>query len=923
MSRLKVIRIAKLLASSPSSITPAPSLPWTSLGAARDHLHDELEALYWDGAAAELDNVVRTLRAWHHEQHPNLADVTVEDEDDDNVYGFDTFLDQVSEEAREKCIRELRDRKEGSRYGFDPPTVYEAALSDVIRERKAELVSAQLKAAVRKALKGTPKLRRPQQRAWMLLQAAGFLDIDKLIEQRPPPEGLRHAKRPAIPQLAPAKFDKDWIPKFEPLRCLRPECKAVICGSMYKSQGKNSESSTICEDCYWRFHHGRPSASSYVKAYKHCVLRESVSSETSRSICLCGDVDHLDTSGKPTSLYPVGRTAKHVDVAGTGTPQCGLLKLGEAVATAKYNGLEEVAGQKGVRVLKVEEKQRRRSYKTGIDAAKYEAMLRERPTDPGDDDDVPIFTRQFADTNPFGHVHMSIRVGPLVVENGVAHTKGGARISLRELPVFYERARQRSDRVLLVDGTPDRGLWKGNQPATQPKRYKAIMKQVVGLPFSGILPHEAELEIVRDLLDASECMTDESNNNEKSPRASRIQLVMVKLKALISSRVRLYLRHVADVLVDPSVNLSWSPKQNNCLTFCNKIVDADLFRPLVRGHADDKAQPLYLLSFVCPERGYVKPSVRTKHDVPSGLLEDYLRRFYFGRHHDADMLDSLQEYWYDWGAFGGPLFRNQDMFPWDCTEAYGRHPTKCGDCNLAKHLWAFPFDSWSATALHLARGQDMYAPAKVEPRLSASGPSADSKSWTRNRLQVLAASSKLYRGVAAMARTPLFCRTTAWLHKEGEGLLQQHPSLSRVRMGGIHRAQPYSHDFDSGTQADYFLAPWAILPRDEQIADYQKLRDARASLADVDSDAASARLAKPPFQTKTATRDFGGFGGRRSGAVGSYYSYSSHTTATNNAQIVWIADAGFTPDACDAERGTGACAGDSASSSGVNCGSGE
>lgn len=220
--------------------------------------------------------------------------------------------------------------------------------------------------------------------------------------------------------MAPAKFDKDWIPKFEPLRCSRPDCKAVICGSIYKSQGKNSESSTICEDCYWRFHHGRPSASSYVKVYKHCVLRESVSSETSRSICLCRDVDHLDTSGKPTSLFPVGRTAKHVDVAGTGTPQCGLLKLGEAVATAKYNGLEEVAGQKGVRVLKAEEKQRRRSYKTGIDAAKYEAMLRERPTDPGDDDDVPIFTRQFADTNPFGHVHMSIRVGPLVVENGVA-----------------------------------------------------------------------------------------------------------------------------------------------------------------------------------------------------------------------------------------------------------------------------------------------------------------------------------------------------------------------------------------------------------------------------------------------------------------------------------------------------------------------
>ncbi|UNI15712.1 hypothetical protein JDV02_002218 [Purpureocillium takamizusanense] len=931
-SRLKVVRIAnKLLAPSPSSITPSsPNLPWTPLGgASREHLFHELEALYWDGVASELENIVRALHAWHHaQQQPDLADVTVEDEDDDKVYGFDTFLDQVSGEARERVIREFHARAESSRYGFDPPTVYEAALSDVIRERKAELVSTHLKASVRKALEAdTPTLSRPQQRAWMLLQAAGLLDIDKLIEHRPPPDGLRYTKRPAVPQLAPAKFDKDWVPKFAPLRCSRPNCKAPICGSMYKSQGKEGEPSTICEDCYWRFHHGRPSSSSYVKSYKHCVLLESVSPETSRSICLCRDVAHLDAGGKPVSLFPVGRTAQHVDVAGPGTPQCGLLKLGEAVASAKYRGLEELAGQKGVKVLKEEEKQKRRSYKTGIDAARFEALLQEGPTDPGNDNDVSSFIRQFADPNPFGHVHMSLRVGPLVVENGVAHTKGGARISLRELPVFHERACQRADRVLLVDGTPNKGLWKSKQPATQPKRYKAIMKQVVGLPFSGMLPHDAELEIVKDLLDASESMNDRPDTKEKDGGASHIQAAMEKLKAIIGSRARTYLRHVADVLTSPSTNLTWSPKQNNCLTFCNKIVDTDLFRPLVGGehHTDDKTtQPLYLLSFVCPESGYLKPSVRTKHDVPSGLTEDYLRRFYFGRHHDGvDMLDSLQEYWYDWGAFGGPLFRNLDMFPWDCTEAYGRCPTKCGDCNLAKHLWAFPFDSWSATALHLARGPDMYAPpaaaaAAVEPLPSASGPSADAnESWARNRLYVLAASSKLYRGAVAMARTPLFCRTTAWLHKTNEGLLEMRPSLARVRMGGIHRAQPFSHDFDTGTHADFFLAPWALLPRDEQIADYKKLRDARAALADVDSDAASARLVQQPFRKATkAARDFGGFGGNRSGVVPPYSTYSSHTTTTtNNAQIIWIADAGFTPDACDAERGTGACAGDAAGSS--------
>ncbi|PYH43600.1 uncharacterized protein BP01DRAFT_384258 [Aspergillus saccharolyticus JOP 1030-1] len=40
---------------------------------------------------------------------------------------------------------------------------------------------------------------------------------------------------------------------------------------------------------------------------------------------------------------------------------------------------------------------------------------------------------------------------------------------------------------------------------------------------------------------------------------------------------------------------------------------------------------------------------------------------------------------------------------------------------------------------------------------------------------------------------------------------QADPSLTRVKLGGIHRAQPYSHSYEAGTDNHYFLAKWASL----------------------------------------------------------------------------------------------------------------
>ena len=114
------------------------------------------------------------------------------------------------------------------------------------------------------------------------------------------------------------------------------------------------------------------------------------------------------------------------------------------------------------------------------------------------------------------------------------------------------------------------------------------------------------------------------------------------------------------------------------------------------------------MSFVCRPGAYVKAKTKSKFDVPNGLTEEYLFKFRYGRHDESDIIDSLAEYWYDWGSFESGIYPYQDVFPWDCTEAYGRYPSKCSECNISKHVWAFPFDSWSLVSLHLSRGRQLY-----------------------------------------------------------------------------------------------------------------------------------------------------------------------------------------------------------------------
>ncbi|KAM0425121.1 hypothetical protein ACHAPT_009681 [Fusarium lateritium] len=866
MSRLR--KVLPILSLHASSITLAPDLAWSPAGS-----HDllaELQSLYWEGVKAELENIVRTLKAW---QQPECSDVSVSEEDDTHIHGFDTFLDQVSQEARAFAKRYGHLREVELRQNPQAPSE-KAAFMEVVENQFADYASGKIRSAVRRSIKNVPRLKGMEQRAWVLLQAAGFLDMEKLVEHRPPLEEVGFWKRPAIPQLALHGFNTDWRPSFQSLHCMRSDCNDIIRGSMFVCEDK-SRPGVICEECYRGHYYGKEN---YIKAYKHCILAESITPEISRDMCHCKGVPQEDSQGQPLSLFPVPQKNDHSKNA---TPPCNLLDLGDQVALAKYEGLQTALGGK-------EKTEKQRSELANIVQASKAAEKKSKSDDlrkmlgrgrlrsassstvsvvsePQADEDIPLLFRRYTEKYPYGNVHMALRVGPLVIENGVAHTKGGALVSVREMPIFHERFHLQTlpQRDLAVEGGSNRKLWQRKRQASNPKRYKTMMKQVVGAPFSGVLPHDEELQVVKDVIAASRLPFDDPGlptGDQIDILSSGLQPALDKLKVLLESRVKKYLGSIAERLQDKHVALAWSATHNNCQTFCGSLIDQSLFGPLLNGPAtglDPEAYPLYNMSFVCPDEGYRQHGVRTKYDVPFGLTEEYLLRFHFGRHDDADMIDTCQEYWYDWGAFGGTLYKYQDLFPWDCTEAYERYPTKCGSCNLAKHIWAFPFDSWSMASLHLSRDRHMYAPATIDKNTTAVGEGASTSSWMRNRLTVLSATSILNRAATAMARTRELQKATAWLH-DSDLRPDLDPSLIRVKLGGIHRAQPCSHHFEAGTYKHFFVAPWTTWPREEQVKQYEALRDQRAVMADVPVRAFNPRFPLSMNPEETPYRGFEG-----------------------------------------------------------------
>jgi hypothetical protein len=414
-------------------------------------------------------------------------------------------------------------------------------------------------------------------------------------------------------------------------------------------------------------------------------------------------------------------------------------------------------------------------------------------------------------------------------------SKKGARISIREAPqLALIASEQTAEDVLLCISQTKRIFWKRDVPPK--RRIKACMKQVIGCVFTGLSDEPTELEIIDALVEQSRiCAYDPMrmegcDDNRLEQAAKRIT---ERLRALLGDRVSRYFDVLASKLF--TVDLGHDMINNHCQKFCANILDFVAFgsffatTPACRLHVPTK--PLYLMSFVCPPGSYDSPRhVRptSKKQAPNGITEEYLLRFrQYGHHEESDIVDTLLEYWHDWGAFGGPLYRNQDLFPWDCTEAYRMGEAeisgKCNDCSIARHVWSFPFDAWSMVQLHMSRNKHMYSP----PRGSTRKTLSDAE-WMHNRLTILSALNALNTVAVAMAQTHSFRASCRW-NRERKSLAPDLASrLARVKLSGIYRAQPKSHNFEKGKYHDCTLADWALLAHDEQVREYERLRNYRA-----------------------------------------------------------------------------------------------
>jgi len=328
--------------------------------------------------------------------------------------------------------------------GSSQPPSYEEALKDRTWGYAAEKMSVAVKADIRAGLEMRADGKKEsvlKRRAKMLLQACAFLDIDKVIEYREPEALMSFWKRPAVPQLD-LKWDAEQqMPAFKAKRCAK--CNSVIRGCSFRSVKDPEGANVACETCYRKLLYGHPDM---VKDYKHCVLTNGITPEMSRKICRCDTVNTIDSQGRSKALFPLDPTEVHLNSSGAaGVLGCGLYELGNHVAEAKHHAiLNTTESQKSLSQSKHSDEAYRikleKAEKKALDKAKKKkgyVPVRKGETSKVDPkttigeygstaavttegyEAIPVYLRAITDTYPYGNVHMSLRIGPLLIENGV------------------------------------------------------------------------------------------------------------------------------------------------------------------------------------------------------------------------------------------------------------------------------------------------------------------------------------------------------------------------------------------------------------------------------------------------------------------------------------------------------------------------
>lgn len=248
---------------------------------------------------------------------------------------------------------------------------------------------------------------------------------------------------------SPIRSSVFWKKSFDPLSpSERPST----------ASGSQTPIHKVCEDCYRKYHYGDRS---YYKREKECILPLIITPELGRRMCQCKSIHPLDSDSKPRKLFPMPKEDKSLHDYSTnpGGPQCRLIKLSSFLAQAKYETTGAAITQRKIAkrptsLLEYEKHVENTINKPSADNSKtrkkfgspitggssvWKASTPTSPTlassagsrrmsvattsttdsiDEAEvDDDIPLFSKSYARKNPFAHVRMALRVGPLLIGN--------------------------------------------------------------------------------------------------------------------------------------------------------------------------------------------------------------------------------------------------------------------------------------------------------------------------------------------------------------------------------------------------------------------------------------------------------------------------------------------------------------------------
>ncbi|KAF2439509.1 hypothetical protein P171DRAFT_436152 [Karstenula rhodostoma CBS 690.94] len=344
-----------------------------------------------------------------------------------------------------------------------------------------------------------------------------------------------------------------------------------------------------------------------------------------------------------------------------------------------------------------------------------------------------------------GPLHFALMFGPLMIENGVPHSLGGALISCRPVPSLQfqapnmqyisteedAEADSRDDTLVAYvfnDEASDARLIKTCYRRKSDRRFLGYAKKVVGGAFSG---HDEifagkEEKIIDQFLAATNSLPERLDPNVAAPvrhhrtkLAKLVEPVIGIIKETYSRQVDIYLQHFAQVLKNINTRLKWELKTNNCQHFNTKLLKGLLIdRVVPLGFFKDEAvrnnnnwqSPRYCISF------------GPRMDTALALLRPQRRSIVWNFYHEKrDYCDIIE--------FGEGFRTKSSPIPTDTWEVLdGIDDKEAQKVSLADALWSVPRDAISILQTHLHRSAPRYS--------TMEGKALSESEWYSNRLRV-------------------------------------------------------------------------------------------------------------------------------------------------------------------------------------------